>query len=69
MPDPVLAFFLIFFCGFPVWGFFIQICLQLRINDRNRASPLLNREAVIVGKLLTVSGAGETYTTKSYYLT
>ncbi len=41
----------------------------MRINARNRASALLNREAVVVGKLHEVCSAGETYTRKFYYLT
>jgi len=48
---------------------FIAISHQMRINARNRASALLNREAVIVGKRQDVSGGSETSTTTLYYLT
>ncbi len=47
----------------------MAISHQMRINARNRASALLNREAVIVAKRQDVSGGKETSTSTSYYLT
>ena len=59
-----IAFFAFFF-----WVVFIAISQQRRINAQNRASPLFNREAVIVGKRQNVTGGSETSTSTYYYLT
>lgn len=59
--------FIVFFALF-FGAVFIGISNQMRINARNRASALLNREATIVGKRQNVGG-GKTSTRTSYYLT
>jgi hypothetical protein len=50
-------------------GIITTISNERRIATRNRASPLLSREAQIVGKRQNVRGGSETSTTTSYYLT
>jgi archaellum component FlaG (FlaF/FlaG flagellin family) len=59
-----IAFFAFFF-----WVVFMAVSHQMRINAQNRASALLNREAVIVSKRQNVSGGSETSTSTYYYLT
>jgi hypothetical protein len=55
--------------AFIFWVVFTGISQEMRINARNRASTLLNREAVIVAKRQKVRGGVEISTTTSYYLT
>jgi hypothetical protein len=65
----IFSLIFIAFFAFFSWVVFMAISHQMRINARNRASALLNREAVIVAKRQDVSGGKETSTSTSYYLT
>jgi len=76
MPDliffifvPIFILFFVSIFAFILWGIFTGISNQRRIDARNRASPLLNREARLVGKRQDVRGGGETSATTLYYLT
>lgn len=66
---PIFTVFFVAIFALILLVIFATILNNIRIAARNRSSPLLTREARLVGKRQDVHGGGETPARMNYYIT